>query len=274
MSPSAGCYPVKLPCSLAVVLLLACGGATSAQYPGWKHSGSVYVLTTPDGADLPASVSVEKFPLLVRLHRDYFDFTQAKAGGEDFRFATAKGEPLAYQIEEWDAVNGVASVWVRVPKITGNSRCEIKLYWGKPDAKSESSGKAVFNASNGYVSVWHMHGPVNDEVGTLTSKDTGTTLLPGVIGQARHFAGKQGIFCGDKIPNYPAGANSHSTEAWIRGERSNATVIGWGNEGGGRGSKIRVQLRSPPHLHIDSDFSDVRGKARVPMNEWTHVAYV
>ena len=75
------------------------------------------------------------------------------------------------------------------------------------------------------------------------------------------FAGKQGIFCGDKIPNYPTGASSHSTEAWFRAEKPNATIIGWGNEGGGRGSKVRMQLRSPPHIHIDSDFSDVNGES-------------
>jgi hypothetical protein len=264
---------VKLRLSLAVGLLLACAGAVPAQYPDWKHSGSVYVLTTPEGADLGATASVENFPLLVRLHKDYFDFAQAKAGGDDLRFTTAKGDPLAYQVEEWDAAGEAASVWVRVPKITGNSRQEIKLYWGKPDAKGESNGKAVFNESNGYVSVWHMNGPVTDEVGTLSSRDTGTTPVAGVVGRARHFAGGQGVFCGDKIPNYPAGASPHSTEGWVRAERPNATIIGWGNEGGGRGSKIRMQLRSPPHLHIDSDFADVNGEARVPMGEWVHVAH-
>ena len=106
---------------------------------------------------------------------------------------------------------------------------------------------------------------VVDEVGTLTSKDAGTTPVPGMIGQARHFAGKQGIFGGDKIPNYPAGASAHSTEAWFRAERPNATIIGWGNEGGGRGSKVRMQFRSPPHVHIDSDFSDVRGDGTLPL---------
>ena len=258
---------------LAAVFVLALAGPAAADYPGWTRSGSVFVLTTPAGADLPASASVENFPLLVRLHKDHFDFSQAKANGEDLRFSSAKGGPLAYQIEEWDAVRGVASVWVRVPKITGNARQEIKLHWGRADARGESDGKAVFGESNGYVSVWHMNGPVRDEVGTLESKDVGTAPAPGVVGQARHFAGRQGVFCGDKIPNYPAGASSHSTEVWVRAERPNATVLGWGNEGGGRGSKVRVQLRSPPHVHIDSDFSDVRGAARVPLGEWVHVAH-
>lgn len=245
----------------------------SADYSGWKHSGSVFVLTTPDGANLPGSAVVEEFPLLVRLNSDHFPFDQAKPNGDDVRFSTAAGVPLAYQIDEWNSVKGTASIWVRVPKITGNSRQEIKVHWGKPDAKSESNGKAVFNESNGFVSVWHMSGTVTDELGTLESKDFGTTSTAGMIGTARHFAGKQGIFCGDKIPNYPQGAASHSTEAWFRAEKSNATIIGWGNEGGGRGSKIRMQLRSPPHVHIDSDFSDVRGEARIPLGEWTHVVH-
>ena len=31
--------------------------AASAQYPGWQHSGSLYILTTPEGANLPAKAS-------------------------------------------------------------------------------------------------------------------------------------------------------------------------------------------------------------------------
>lgn len=261
------------PSLLASVLVLVLASQVSAQYPGWKHSGSVFVLTTPEGADLPASASVENFPLLARLHRDFFDFSQAKANGDDVRFSSATGAPLAYQIEEWDATKGVASIWVRVPKITGNARQEIKLHWGKADAKSESDGKTVFNDANGYLSVWHMNEKVKDEVGTLTSTDVGTTATAGIVGSARHFPGGKGIFCGDKIPNLPAGASSHSTEAWFRAEKPNTTIIGWGNEGGGRGSKVRMQLRSPPHVHIDSDFSDVRGSGRVPLNEWVHVVH-
>ena len=267
----------------SIVLLLAVVSSLSAadkkpadstpNYQDWIHSGSVYILTTSEGANLPATASLEGFPLLVRLHKDFFDFAQAKAGGEDLRFSSSTGELLAYQIEEWDAAKGVASVWVRVPSIKGNSRQAINLHWGHADAPSESNGKAVFNESNGYVSVWHMREPVQDEVGTLPSTDVGTMPIQGMIGPARHFPGKKGIFCGDKISNYPSGASSHSTEAWFRVEKPNVTIIGWGNEGGGRGSKVRMQLRSPPHLRIDSDFSDVKGESRLPLGEWIHVVH-
>ncbi len=254
-------------------LLLASQGHATADDPGWKHSGSMYLLTTPEGADIPAPARVEGYPALVRLHRDFFDFDQAGPHGEDIRFTSAGGEPLSYQIEEWDAARGQASVWVRLPSIEGNERREIRLRWGNPAARSESDGRAVFNASNGYLSVWHMDDPARDEVGTLSTRDTGTSASAGVIGRARHFPGGKGVFGGDKIPDYPSGAASHSTEAWFRAEVPNTTIVGWGNEAGGRGSKIRMQLRSPPHVHIDSNFSDVDAPATLPLGEWVHVVH-
>ena len=262
---------------IAVCLLLsilgAVGRADSADYSEWKHSGSLFILTTPEGANLPASATEEGFPLLVRLNSDYFDFGQAQPHGADIRFAAADGAPLAYEIDTWDAGHGNAAIWVRIPTLKGNTRQEIRIYWGRADAVSESNGAAVFNASNGYVSVWHMTDPVRDTVGALTTADRGTTASEGVIGGSRHFAGDQGIFGGDKIPDYPSGGSPHSTEAWFRAERPNTTIIGWGNEGGGRGSKVRMQLRSPAHVHIDSDFSDVNGKSTLPMSEWIHVVH-
>ncbi len=257
----------------SLLLLAMIPGTLRAAEPGWRHAGSLWLLTTPEGANLPAAAAVENFPVLVRLHKDFFNFNEAQAGGRDIRFLTAAGKPLAYEIDEWDAVAGTAAVWVRVPRIKGNERQELKVRWGNADAKSESNAAAVFNEANGYVSVWHMGDRVGDAVGTLESKDTGTTPTPGMVGGARHFPGQKGVFGGEKIPNYPSAASSHSTEAWVRAEKPNTTIIGWGNEGGGRGSKVRMQLRSPPHVHIDSDFSDVDGQGRIPLGEWVHVVH-
>ena len=263
--------------------LLCCGLATAqeqpkppstrASYQAWRHSGTLIILTTADGATLPAPATVEGFPLLVRLDQDWFDFKQARPNGEDIRFSTSSGVPLAYQIEEWDATKGAASIWVRVPIIKGNEKQELRVFWGNTDASNESSGSAVFNESNGYLSVWHLGDTVRDEVGTLESRDNGTTTTPGMIGKARHLAGNQGIFGGDKITNYPSANAPHSTEAWFRAEKPNTTILGWGNEGGGRGSKVRMQLRSPPHLRVDSDFSDIKGASHLPIGQWIHVVH-
>ena len=245
----------------------------TVQAQDWKYSGTVTILTTKDGANLPAEAYVEGFPILVTLHKDFFKFEQARPGGEDLRVFSSKDEPLPFQIDEWLPAEGRARIWVRIPKIEGDSRQPITLKWGNPEAESLSNGKAVFNQTNGYLSVWHMSDPVQDEVGTLPSQDTGTSPVGGVVGSARHFPGKKGIFCGDAITTYPLGASSHSTEAWFRAQAPNTTIIGWGNEGGGRGSKVRMQFRSPPHLHIDSDFADVDAERSLPLNEWIHVVH-
>lgn len=282
IAPTALCTTkaaMTAPClALAVTLLAVFLGQANpvhaqAPYAGWKHSGSVYLLTTPDGANLPEGAAVSDFPVLVRLHADFFPFDQARPLGEDLRFATSAGVPLAYQIDAWDAAKGHAAVWVRVPTIKGNARQEIKIYWGKPDARSESDGKAVFNAANGYVSVWHLTDPTADEVGNAAAVNKGTTAVPGIIGQACRFGPGKGIFCGDNLKNYPSGSESHSSEAWIRADRVNGRILGWGIEKGQ--SKVVMQLASPPHIAMDCFFSgaNVAGKGTVPLGQWVHVAH-
>ena len=263
--------------TLIAVLLTSLGRANAAPVPpqvaGWQHSGSLFILTTPEGANSPAAATVEGFPLLVRLQKEWFDFAQAQAHGEDLRFATSDGAALPYQIEEWDAARGEASVWVRVPKIVGNARQELRVFWGKAEAKSESNGKAVFNEANGFLSVLHLGETVADEVGTLATKDVGTTLVRGMIGQARHLAGKQGVFGGEKIEGFPTGSSPHTSQAWFRPEQVNGNVMAWGNEHGQ--GKVVMGFRSPPHVSMDCYFSgaNVRNTNRLALAEWVHLVH-
>jgi len=84
-----------------------------AQYPGWQHSGSLYLLTRrrreSAGLSFGRGLSVVGAAAqgLVRFHA-------GKGEREDIRFSSSAGAPLAYQIEEWDAAKGAASIWVRV----------------------------------------------------------------------------------------------------------------------------------------------------------------
>ena len=255
--------------SIAVVTAFA----ADSTLPGWKHNGTLMLLTTPEGANLPAGAVVEEFPVLVRLDRDWFDFTQARADGADVRFNTADGKLLPHQIEQWDASSGTASIWVRVPRIEGNERLPLHMHWGKSDAASISDGKAVFNESNGYLGVWHMGEQVRDDAGKLESKDTGTTATAGVIGTARHFTDNTGIFCGNKIIGYPSGHSPHTTELWFRAERSNVSLMGWGTQN--RQGKAVMQFRGPPHVGMDCWFSDgnVKSDGLLAFNEWNHVVF-
>ncbi len=243
----------------------------AAKYKGWQHSGSLCILTTPDGADLPATAKESDFPVLVRLDKDWFRVNEAKLKGEDLRFASSTGLPLAYQIDHWDAAAGTAAIWVRIPAITGNARQEITLYWGKSDASSESDGAAVFNKSNGYLSVWHMDETLRDEAGTVTVQDAGTTAAPGMIGPSRHFTGGRGMNGGGKIRTYPFASTSHTTEAWFKADKFNSSLIRWG-----RGNIVNLRLLSTPaHFAITNCWGSPIQQAASVMekNQWIHVAY-
>lgn len=262
---------------LAVFLTLV--ETASAQYADWLHSGSIYVLTTPEGANLPATASEDGFPLLVRLDKEWFNFSQAKAKGDDLRFSTSSGEPLSYQVEEWNAERGTASIWVRLPTVKGNERQEIKLYWGKADATSESNGAAVFNADNGYASVLHMNEALKDELGTVTPVDAGTTPATGIVGQSRHFVPGKGINCGDKITSYPYSDSPFTSEAWFRAEATDATILYWGryatryNGKTGDGNEVAINIGSPPSLSWASDGPGGVAAGTAPvMGRWNHVA--
>ncbi len=260
-------------------------------YAAWKHSGSMFILTTPEGANLPASATEKDFPLLVRLNKDNFDFKHVKANGEDIRFSSGDGAPLAYEIEQWDAVNGRAAIWVKIPTITGNARQEIKMYWGNAAAVSESSGPAVFNSTNGYVAVLHMNESVQDATRSVTAKDTGTTVSNGMIGKSRYFPGDKGIVCGepikgnplaetahpynqlgnDGITSFPKGVSAHSTQAWFRTSEINRDLVDWGVEGGF--NKVQIKIASPPHIYIDGNFASTTGNTKLSQSQWHQVVY-
>jgi hypothetical protein len=256
----------------AFLAFMALLHTATAQYQGWKHSGSFFLLTTPEGANLPATASLEGFPLLLRLDKDCFDFKQAQGSGEDLRFA-AGGKPLAYQIDNWDATAATAAIWVRIPNIMGNSHQKIDMFWGKPDAKSESNGKAVFNETNGYLGVFHLDDPVVEETGGIEAKDQGTTTTSGVIGQGRRFEPGKGIHCGDNITTFPTGSSPHSTEVWFKAKSAGDRIVCWGN--GEPKAVVQLILSKPPRMSMDcyGSGAGLAAESSIPTSEWVHVIH-
>ena len=240
-------------------------------FAAWAYSGSLFIDTTVNGANVSGSVT--NFPLLLRFSSNNFNFAQAQSDGRDLRFTTTAGAALSYQIEQWDAVNGKGAVWVRIPAIAGNSTQEVVMYWGKSGVATASSGSSVFNSSNGYASVHHMGDTLADSVGTTTPANNSTTATNGLIGRSRTFAAGQGIQCGTAISGLPTGAGPFSTGAWIRPSTSGTVVLGWGLEQAQ--GKVIMNLASPPRIRVDGYFggADVGGTAAIPLSEWVYIVH-
>ena len=265
---------------VGVLMYLAMLATAPAAYEGWQHAGSLYILTTPEGANLPATAAEDNFPLLVRLNKDAFDFSQAKTNGDDLRFSM-DGAPLPYQIEEWDALAGTASIWVKIPRIKGNVRQEIKIYWGKGDAASESSGPSVFNATNGYCCVMHLNGNVLDSTGSISPVNLGASPTTAVIGSAAYNL-DTGKICATNILNFPTGKTpSSSSEVWLRAKQIHSWCMPmvWGNKNAYGWKTWIMQIgfwqRLPilPSPLYCRGAGQVKGSTALVKQQWYHVVY-
>ena len=104
---------------------------------GWDYRRPV-TITEQSGNDLT------DYQVLVELNNTNFNFAHAQTNGEDIRFTDKEGDLRDYWIEEWDAVNETAKIWVKVPSIPANGTTELYMYYGNPSASSASDGDATF----------------------------------------------------------------------------------------------------------------------------------
>ncbi|MDQ3002265.1 MAG: DUF2341 domain-containing protein [Fibrobacterota bacterium] len=211
--------PIRLTDSLKTL-----PGATSV--PGaftlWSHQGiwsidsAVAAQTMTDGAG--------DYPILLRLSKPDFDFTEALPNGGDVRFSDADGNALASEIESWDAAAGIAAVWVGLKRSGGKADRKILMHWGKADAAAPDWIGPVFDTAAGFVGVWHFSEAGNNrkngyQDATQTGLDGwGTSMIQdsataGLIAGSQYFDGLDGSIRMDDGPLGWTGAMMVS--AWV-----------------------------------------------------------
>ena len=214
----------------------------------------------------------DNFPLLVRLNKDFFDFSQARAQGEDLRFTSAAGNTLAFEIEEWKPVDGTASIWVRIPNIKGNARQVITMHWGNSSAPAAGSGESVFGTDAGFGGVWHLGADYKDSTPNHlngTSKDT--RHVPGIIGGGEEFRFGSYIGSAKAQSCLPKDNEERSLSMWMNptSYEGNPTMGGWGKQGSQHLSYLTLG-GGVTRFHGHS--ADPRGESQIPLGEWHHVA--
>jgi Concanavalin A-like lectin/glucanases superfamily/Domain of unknown function (DUF2341) len=144
--------------AFAAGYLLSLGNPLAAEdLTAWAHATDIVLNTSASGANVAGTVT--NFPVLVRLNAANFTFPQAKGKGQDIRFATAGGAPLAYEIERWDSARGRAEIWVRIDTVRGNAADQTyRMFWGNPAAPDSSHAGSVFRASDNFTAAWHLNG--------------------------------------------------------------------------------------------------------------------
>lgn len=145
---------------------VASGTATGITNTEWPFFRKIYFNTTANGVGI--SRQVTDVPILLRLDRNNFDFSQTNPSGTDIKFTNSNNGVLNYEIEGWDTTNLEAVVWIRVDTIAADNNNQfIIMYWGASTPStssgtsggvkiSESNSTKVFDTANGFQGVWHQ----------------------------------------------------------------------------------------------------------------------
>lgn len=104
---------------------------------GWRYRRMI-TITERSGNTLT------NYQVRIVLTPNIFDYNKVRNDGGDIRFTDTDGVTLLpYWIEKWNP-RGTSIIWVKVPEIPANGEKKIYMYYGNPEATSQSKGEEVF----------------------------------------------------------------------------------------------------------------------------------
>lgn len=236
----------------------------------WHYRKQISVDTTPQGAAINEALG--RTALLVRLHTGNFTFDGVKEDGSDLRFVAADDKTvLNHQIESFDALMGMALVWVDVPKVEGAQRQDIWMYYGNQKAPATGNGQLTFEPN--YTALYHFDGatgtPAKDTTayGNTAQSATGASI-DGVIGRALQFSGQPLLLPASPSLQHNAGS-AFTFSAWLRLDQANGEQLVLARREGTQSLLVGLS-QGLPFVEVDGQ----RAVSTQPLNpaQWQHLA--
>ncbi|TDV42442.1 outer membrane transport energization protein ExbB [Pseudomonas helmanticensis] len=236
----------------------------------WHYRKQIAVDTTPQGAAINQALG--RTALLVRLHTGNFTFDGVKEDGGDLRFVAADDKTvLNHQIESFDALMGMALIWVDVPNVEGGQRQDIWMYYGNQKAPATGNGQLTFDPN--YTALYHFDGatgtPAKDTTayGNTAQSATGAAI-DGVVGRALQFSGQPLLLPASPSLQHNAGS-AFTFSAWLRLDQASGEQLILARREGANSLLIGAN-QGVPFVEIDGQ----RAVATQALNpgQWQHVA--
>ncbi|MDR7054033.1 biopolymer transport protein ExbB [Pseudomonas koreensis] len=236
----------------------------------WHYRKQIAVDTTPQGAAINQALG--RTALLVRLHTGNFTFDGVKEDGSDLRFVAADDKTvLNHQIESFDALMGMALIWVDVPNVEGGQRQDIWMYYGNQKAPATGNGQLTFDPN--YTALYHFDGatgtPAKDTTayGNTAQSATGTAI-DGVVGRALQFSGQPLLLPASPSLQHNAGS-AFTFSAWLRLDQASGEQLILARREGTQSLLVGVS-QGLPFVEIDGQRAAAT-QALTPA-QWQHVA--
>ncbi|WP_404940097.1 DUF2341 domain-containing protein [Pseudomonas atacamensis] len=236
----------------------------------WHYRKQIAVDTTPQGAAINQPLG--RTTLLVRLHTGNFTFDGVKEDGSDLRFVAADDKTvLNHQIESFDALMGMALIWVDVPNVEGGQRQDIWMYYGNQKAPATGNGQLTFDPN--YTALYHFDGatgtPAKDTTayGNTAQSATGTAI-DGVVGRALQFSGQPLLLPASPSLQHNAGS-AFTFSAWLRLDQASGEQVILARREGTQSLLIGVS-QGLPFVEIDGQRAAAT-QALAP-GQWQHLA--
>ena len=284
-------------------LLLTAVGSILAQGigpgPGMSHRPWVKVYSIAIDRTKCGLSSQSSFPVLV--HASDPSLKSAANGGSvahsggspavpyDLVFATdtSLSTYLAWEVESWDAANGVLWAWVALPTVNGSgasANTTLAAAWGNASVATPQNAGSFAPAQvwSGYAGVWHLGNgsTLNLDDSTASGNggaNSGSTAVVGQIGGAAAFNGSTQFIT---IPSAMGATTNASVSVsfWVYPQAAGAypMVITRDKGTGNNPWELAYGLGGnlAPYYGTNGQPTENSATTSVTLNEWNQVVYV
>lgn len=262
---------------LAVALVMAAtavpGSAKAWWQKDWPYRKQIVIDTTAKGLELHQPVG--RAPLLIRLHGGNFKFDDAAEGGSDLRFVAADDKtPLAFHIESFDPLLGMATVWVDIPQFPVGATKAIWMYYG--DKKAAPTGVSAATFDPDYTAVYHFDaagGAPKDKTAYGNNAQTAPAAVDdaSVIGPGGRFAGTGAMIIAPS-PSLAVRAGSPFTfSTWVRLDDVQPQAALYARRDGA-GTLVVGVGQGVPFVEVNGQ--RLTASAALAKGQWAHLAFV
>jgi biopolymer transport protein ExbB len=239
--------------ALAIALLLSLFSATSHAW--WNEDWAARKKITLSNS----AGEVADAPVLIRLHTGNFDFLSANENGSDLRVVAGDDTTeLKFHIEKWDAINQLALVWVKLPKL--GKTTEAWLYFGNETAVPASDAKGTYDAASADYHFAEAAGNPADSGpnGLNATAFSGERVAASFANGGVKFNGAQSL----TLPAINA-TGGMSVAMWVKPAALDGTLI----QADGLTAALTAGV-----LNVQAGAASVAASAPLSAGKWQHVA--